>query len=94
MAHKPCEKFTWCDFHDTELDDPDLHSRHIGFGIDFVHDATTGESHVSWQPNWVEWQMNPGKVYTEVEPLKRQLETLAYDFARFVEEVTADAPGD
>lgn len=87
MAHKPCDKYTWCDMHDTTFDDDTLHSKHVGYGIEFEFNEASGETSVSWQPNWNDWTMKPGEVYQEVDELKVLLERLAYEFRQFVEEV-------
>lgn len=70
MSHKPCEKFTWCDTHDTELDETTLHCKPLDFGIDLVFDEETGKTWVNWMPDWAEWQMKPGEIHSELRDSK------------------------
>lgn len=90
MAHKQCPReFSWCAMHDTTFEDDSLHSKHVGFGIEFDFDETSGKTSVSWQPDWTDWTIEPGEVYQELEPLRLMLESLAYEFRQFGKEVTA-----
>lgn len=91
MAHKPCEKFTWCNMHDTEFEDDTLHSKHLGFGIELEFNETTGEMSVSWQPDWTDWQMKPGEIHQELRPLEAILGSLDYYFEVFRRQVAGEA---
>lgn len=79
MSEQTCTKFAWCDVEGEST----WHRYRYALGIEFIFDEAEHTTHVSWQPNWSEWTIQPGMLRTELRELRRALSSLEANFEQF-----------